>query len=106
RTSPVEAVLFDGDQTLWDFQRVMQGALMAVLDELRAARPGAVTDALTVGDLQRDQASVAQELLRVEYTLARLRRLGFARSLQRVRRDGGVSSEAQDLVVAEQLADS
>ena len=36
----IEAVLFDGDQTLWDFQKVMQGALLAVLDELRAARPG------------------------------------------------------------------
>lgn len=106
RTSPVEAVLFDGDQTLWDFQRVMQGALLAVLDDLRAARPGAVTDALTVGDLQSDRGAVARELLGVEYNLARLRRLGFARSLQRVRRDGGDWSEAQDLVLAEQLADS
>ncbi len=44
----IEAVLFDGDQTLWDFERVMREALIAVLDELRAERPGPGTDALDV----------------------------------------------------------
>ncbi len=38
----IEAVLFDGDQTLWDFQRVMRDALVARAAELRAARPGPV----------------------------------------------------------------
>ena len=42
----IEAVLFDGDQTLWDFERVMREALIAVLDEFRAERPGPGTDAL------------------------------------------------------------
>jgi putative hydrolase of the HAD superfamily len=105
-TSPIEAVLFDGDQTLWDFQRVMRGALLAVLDDLRATRPGAISDALTIGDLQSDRGTVAKELHGVEYNLGRLRRLGFARSLQRVWQDGGDWSEAQDLVLAEQLANS
>ena len=31
----VEAALFDGDQTLWDFQRVMRAALIAVPDRYR-----------------------------------------------------------------------
>ena len=35
----IEAVLFDGDQTLWDFEKVMHGALLAVLEELRPERP-------------------------------------------------------------------
>ena len=36
----IEAVLFDGDQTLWDFERVMRDALTAVADELRRRGPG------------------------------------------------------------------
>jgi FMN hydrolase / 5-amino-6-(5-phospho-D-ribitylamino)uracil phosphatase len=31
----MQAVLFDGDQTLWDFQRVMRDALIATAAELR-----------------------------------------------------------------------
>ena len=53
----IQAVLFDGDQTLWDFERVMRDALIAVLGELRAERPGprhrrvdvAATSRTTVG---------------------------------------------------------
>ena len=47
----IEAVLFDGDQTLWDFERVMREALIAVVDELRAARPGPFAAALRWQDL-------------------------------------------------------
>ena len=61
----IEAVLFDGDQTLWDFELVMRNALIAVLDELRAARPGAFTDALCWEDLeQADRASWSRIELR------------------------------------------
>jgi HAD superfamily hydrolase (TIGR01509 family) len=81
----IEAVLFDGDQTLWDFEKVMQRALHAVLHELRAARPGARAAALAVADLQADRNEVARETEGVEFNLARLRRLGFARSLRRLR---------------------
>jgi putative hydrolase of the HAD superfamily len=81
----VGAVLFDGDQTLWDFQRVMRQALTATLGELRLARPGPVAEALTEGDLNADRNAVARELEGVEFNLARLRRLGFARTLCRLR---------------------
>jgi putative hydrolase of the HAD superfamily len=80
----IEAVLFDGDQTLWDFETVMHRALIAVLAELRAARPGARAAALAVADLQADRNEIARETEGVEFNLARLRRLGFARSLQRL----------------------
>jgi HAD superfamily hydrolase (TIGR01509 family) len=80
----IEAVLFDGDQTLWDFEKVMNQALHAVLAELREARPGAPAAALSVADLQADRGDVARETEGVEFNLARLRRLGFARTLLRL----------------------
>ncbi len=81
----LEAVLFDGDQTLWDFEKVMRQALSATLQELQASTVGA--EALTVADLSADRNAVASELEGVEFNLARLRRLGFARTLQRLRPD-------------------
>jgi putative hydrolase of the HAD superfamily len=103
----IEAVLFDGDQTLWDFERVMRTALVAVADELRAARPGAFTDALSWEDLERDRAVVGAEWEGVEYNLARLRELGFARTLERMRAaDGGCGDDAADEALTLELADS
>jgi putative hydrolase of the HAD superfamily len=84
----VEAVLFDGDQTLWDFQKVMRTALIAVLEELRLARPGPRADALRVADLSADREAVGRELAGVEFNLARLRHLAFTRSVQRLGGEG------------------
>jgi len=101
----IEAVLFDGDQTLWDFQRVMRDALVAVLAELQAVRPGRFTASLRWQDLERDRAAVGVELEGVEYNLARLRMLGFARTLARLRdADGG--DEAADASLADELGTS
>ena len=80
----IEAVLFDGDQTLWDFQRVMRNALMATAAELRAARPGPFADALRWQDLQVDRAFVVDAMPDV-WSLAELRVHGFARTLARRR---------------------
>jgi putative hydrolase of the HAD superfamily len=98
----IEAVLFDGDQTLWDFQRVMRDALIAIADELRRARPGPFTDALQWQDLECDRAEVGDELNGVEYNLARLRVLGFARTLRRHREEEG-GDESEDAVLAQRL---
>ncbi len=91
----IQAVLFDGDQTLWDFERVMRGALTAVADELRAARPGPFADGLSWQDLEHDRTAIGAELEGVEYNLARLRMLGFARTLARRRaaEDGDVRED-------------
>ncbi len=101
----IEAVLFDGDQTLWDFERVMRQALTAIVDELRTARPGAFTDALSWEDLERDRAVVGEEWAGVEYSLARLRVLGFARTLARMRAAEG-GDEAADEALTLELSDS
>ena len=100
----IEAVLFDGDQTLWDFERVMRDALMATADELRAARPGLFADALSWEDLQADRGAVAEELPDV-WSLAELRVHGFARTLQRQRAAEG-GDEAADDVLARALSES
>jgi HAD superfamily hydrolase (TIGR01509 family) len=89
----IEAVLFDGDQTLWDFQKVMADALRAVLDELRRARPGPLAEQLGIEDFTADRNEVALELEGVEYNLARLRSLGFARTLSRLRGLGTGSTD-------------
>jgi HAD superfamily hydrolase (TIGR01509 family) len=101
----IEAVLFDGDQTLWDFERVMRRALEATAQELRAARPGPFADALTWEDLARDRGDVGAELEGTEYNLARLRVLAFARTLERLRVAQGGDHRA-DAVLVEQLATS
>ncbi|HXZ62104.1 MAG TPA: HAD family hydrolase [Acidimicrobiales bacterium] len=101
----IEAVVFDGDQTLWDFQRVMREALVAVAEELRAARPGPFADELRWQDLERDRQAVGGELAGVEWSMAALRGHGFARTLARRRAAEG-GDEAADAALARQLSDS
>ncbi len=96
-------VLFDGDQTLWDFEKVMRDALAAVLNELRALRPGPATAALRVADLSADRIDVGHELEGREYNLARLRHLGFCRTIARLDSD---ASAADNDALAAQLTDS
>jgi FMN hydrolase / 5-amino-6-(5-phospho-D-ribitylamino)uracil phosphatase len=100
----IEAVLFDGDQTLWDFERVMRQALVATAAELRAARPGPFADALRWEDLQADRAGVADESPDV-WSLAELRVLGFGRTLARRRQEEGGDQGADD-VLARELGES
>ena len=105
----IRAVLFDGDQTLWDFQRVMRDALMAVVDDFRRARPGPFTEALRWQDLEADRAVVGDEWEGREYNLARLRVFGFARTLARLREYEGPADgdgDAADEVLATELAAS
>ena len=100
----IDAVLFDGDQTLWDFERVMRDALVAVAADLRAARPGPFADALSWEDLQADRAAVASALPDV-WSLRELRVHGFVRTLERRRAAEG-GDEAADEVLARELSDS
>jgi putative hydrolase of the HAD superfamily len=101
----IGAVLFDGDQTLWDFQRVMRQALEATLHELQAARPGPGAAALTAADLNADRNAVARELEGVEFNLARLRQLGFARTLARFNGSAEWSEQA-NAALADRLSAS
>jgi len=98
----IEAVLFDGDQTLWDFQHVMRAALVAAAAALRTARPGPFTEALRWEDLEEDRHVVGDERPDV-WSLAELRVHGFARTLARRRAAEG-GDEAADVGLARELA--
>ena len=100
----IQAVLFDGDQTLWDFERVMTDALTAVVGELQAARPGPFTAALRWQDLQDDRTAAVEAHPDV-WSLERLRVLGFARTLTRRRAVEGGDEEA-DVALARGMATS
>ncbi len=99
----MEAVLFDGDQTLWDFERVMRAALVATAAELGVARPGPFADALSWEDLQADRQVVVEEYPDV-WSLAELRVLGFARTLRRRRAAEGGDESADDELARELAA--
>jgi putative hydrolase of the HAD superfamily len=103
--TPVRAVVFDGDQTLWDFRRVMRDALTAVVEEIKEARPGPFTDALGWADLERDRSVVGAEFKGMEFNMARLRVLGFTRTLRRRREAEGGDEEA-DARLAERISAS
>ncbi|MGH3486616.1 MAG: HAD family hydrolase [Actinopolymorphaceae bacterium] len=88
-------VFFDGDQTLWDFQRVMRHALAIVLDELRIRRAEPSTEKLSVESLIADRDHVAAEHRDAGWTMEQIRMEAFART---VRRCGGPDSGlARDL---------
>jgi len=91
----IEAVLFDGDQTLWDFQRIMRDALVAAAAALRTARPGPFADALRWDDLEEDRHVVGDDRPDV-WSLAELRVHGFARTLARRRAAEGGDEAADD----------
>jgi len=48
RLTRLKAISFDGDMTLWDFDKVMRHSLGCALAELRVRRPGSATAELTV----------------------------------------------------------
>jgi hypothetical protein len=68
----------DGDQTLWDFDKVMRRALHSTLLELQARRPG--TDHVTVDDLIADR----QALTTADRTHEQLHLLAFQHTLTRL----------------------
>lgn len=80
----IEGVVFDGDQTLWDFQMLMRRALAATLDYLRDLRPGPATDGLTVETLIADRAAIEADPVSAEMRLEDLRLAAFARTVIRI----------------------
>jgi len=83
--SVITAVFFDGDQTLWDFEKLMRRAMVATLGELKSLRPGPVTEQLDVDLLVADREAVTDELRGRETNLERLRLAAFRRTVARLR---------------------
>ena len=72
------AVSFDGDGTLWDFDKVMRRALQAVLDELARIAGPSRTRGLTVDALKEIRDALAQSVSGRALDHHRLRRESFA----------------------------
>jgi len=78
----VSTVLFDGDDTLWDFGTAMRRALAVTLDELWARRPGPWSASLTVERLIAIRDRVAGELAGRVIDLGMVRLAAFERALE------------------------
>lgn len=77
-------VLFDADDTLWDFQGSMRAALHAMLEELWTAYPGQEAASLTVDRMIAIRDRVANELEGRVLDLAAVRLASFERALEEV----------------------
>jgi putative hydrolase of the HAD superfamily len=96
----VGTLFFDGDQTLWDFDKVMRCALHSTLLELQARRPG--TEHVTVDDLIADR----QALAIAGRTHEQLRLLAFQRTLTRLGLpDNGLAEHLTTLYLERRFAE-
>jgi len=82
----IEAVSFDGDETLWEFQNVMRRALSVTLDELRRRAPGDASTDLTVERMIEIRDAVARELRGEGATHEEIRSEAFRRTVAMVGR--------------------
>jgi putative hydrolase of the HAD superfamily len=80
----IEAVSFDGDMTLWDFDKVMRHALDISLAELRRRAPSAASAALDVDTMIAIRNATAEELKGRAVNLEQVRYEAFRRTLAHV----------------------
>jgi FMN hydrolase / 5-amino-6-(5-phospho-D-ribitylamino)uracil phosphatase len=76
----ITTVSFDGDATLWDFEKVMRHSLGIVLEEIRKAVPGEYSAALSVDEMIAIRDQVALESPGSKLEEIRLR--AFERTLE------------------------
>ncbi len=81
--SPIKAVSFDGDGTLWDFEKVMRGGLRKVLDEFMRMLDDPRALEVGVDDLIRLRDEVAASVPGPEQNHERIRRASFTALLER-----------------------
>lgn len=102
----ISSLFFDGDQTLWDFDKLMRRVLRQTLAELRLQRPAPVTDRLDVEAMVDDRQAVAAELAGRETNLERLRLAAFRRTLTRCGlRDDGLADHLNAFYLERRFAD-
>ncbi len=79
----ITTISFDGDDTLWDFEKVMRSSLAKTLAELRRLHPGAA-GSLTVESMIATRNEVAEEIRGKELDLEAVRYAGFRRTLEQI----------------------
>jgi putative hydrolase of the HAD superfamily len=78
----IKAISFDGDMTLWDFEKVMRNSLAHALDELRERAPESKCADLTVDRMIEIRNAVAEELKGKGIALDSIRLEAFRRTLK------------------------
>jgi len=78
----IKAISFDGDMTLWDFEKVMRHSLSLALAELRRRMPGQPSSALTIDRMIGIRNSVAAELKGTTVNLEEIRLQAFKRTVE------------------------
>jgi len=82
RIRNIRTITFDGDMTLWDFEKVMRHSLSLVLEELRRRIPGKLSANLTVEKMIKIRNSVTSELKGKVFNLEEKRLRAFRRTLE------------------------
>ena len=80
--SDITTISFDGDGTLWDFDKVMRHSLHHALDELRRQVRGNRSARLTIEEMVHIRNAVAQELKGRVTNLEQIRLQAFERTLE------------------------
>ena len=80
----ITTISFDGDATLWDFERVMRHSLSISLDELRRRVPGPASRELTVDRMIEIRNTVAAEFKGKTVNLEEIRVHAFRRTVHSV----------------------
>ncbi len=78
----IKAISFDGDMTLWDFEKVMRHSLSLVLAEVQRQVPGQASADLTVDRMIDIRNLVAAELKGEVVNLEEIRFRAFKRTLE------------------------
>jgi len=80
----IKAISFDGDMTLWDFEKVMRHSLGGALTELRARLPEGKCADLTVDRMIEIRDAVAEERKGERIALESIRLEAFRRTIEMV----------------------
>ncbi len=102
----IKAISFDGDETLWDFQKVMRHSLAIVLGELRHRVHGEAAAGLTVDKMIDIRNAVAAELKGKTVNLEEIRLQAFKRTVEHIgRADDALAAELNALYVKHRFED-
>lgn len=81
---PISAISFDGDMTLWDFQKVMRHALKKALAELRRLVPNQPARELSIEEMISIRGEVEEAEQGRTWNHEEIRRLAFERTLETI----------------------
>ncbi len=103
---PISAISFDGDMTLWDFQKVMRHALKKTLAELRRLLPTQRALDLSVEEMIAIRNQVEKDEHGRTWNMEELRLLAFERTLESLGRpDRDLAARLNNLYMKHRFED-